>query len=129
MIPLDWYCALMYTKRFSTFLCFENVNGKFQTVDGDFPFVVSVMLLSCTLNFSVILSVVFHFCSFIYKAFSCIMGQSLFSKRVSQGLWPRPLFLLHTKGPWPPNIFSVRTVTGKGASPGSLLLAVFAILS
>ena len=43
MILLDWYSTLTYTKRFSSFLCFD-MYGKFRNINGDISFEFSIIL-------------------------------------------------------------------------------------
>ena len=78
-ILLHWYCTVTYTKRFSSLLCFE-IYGKFRNVNEDPALVFSVVIALCS-YFSVILSALLSFCSFIYKGFLCTKGQFVFSNK------------------------------------------------
>ena len=68
LILLDCYCALTYTKCYSSFLCVfwlwmqATTYRKFLNINDDLVNVISVMSSSCTLYFSVILPAFLHFC-------------------------------------------------------------------
>ena len=114
IIHLDWYCTLIYTKRFSSCLCFK-IYDKLRNDNGDSAFVFSVMLSSYTLislQFC-LLSFVFAllFTSiFLHKGPISVPKNGVLSgkKGVVKKIWafsPGSLFFLHTQGQRPTRFF------------------------